>query len=79
MNKISQVLPIDANEDGAFYLRQFKVRVTLSAESSLRVLIEKRDMYKRDEWDRIAISSFLCLCFLLGFFGRVLSYFCIIV
>lgn len=62
MNKISQVLPIDANEDGAFYLRQFKVRVTLSAESSPRVLIEKRDAYKRDEWDRITISFFLCLC-----------------
>lgn len=43
MNNISQVLPIDANEDGAFYLRRFKVRVTLSAESSPRVLIEKSE------------------------------------
>lgn len=50
-----------------FYLWQFKVRVTLSAESSPRVLIEKRDVYKRDELDRIAISSFLWLCSLLVF------------
>lgn len=64
MNKISKVLPIDANEDGAFYLQQFKVRVTLSAASSPRVLIEKRDVYKRDEWDRIAMSSFFFLRFL---------------